>query len=460
MTMHGSEVFCADFDDDDLPNSNLPIDPNMPELEDCSDVEKPEDEGSMLVTLRALNVQHSEDDAQRENIFHSTCKVPNSDARCSIIIDGGSCTNVASTMMVDKLQLPTIRHPRPYTLQWLNDNDGLKVTRQVKVAFNIRNYHDEVLCDVVPMQASHILLGRPWLYDRHVKHDGRTNAYSFVMNGARITLAPMKPKEVCELQRVMKERMLEYEANKRECENAHEKEKVHKKKESCEKTNERCEPRVAKGEEKEGMHRTKERKKLSDVHEKGEVSGKKMSFLARERDVRKALCSQKQVLVLLYKELLFNTNELNPSLPSVFVDLLQEFKDVFPEELPSGLPPLRGIEHQIDFVPGSIIPNRPAYRVNPTETKELQRQVEELLSKGLVRESLSPCVVPVILVPKKDGSWRMCVDCRAINKITIKYCHPIPRLDDMLDKLYGSTIFSKIDLKSGYHQIRMKEGDE
>ncbi|PKI79456.1 hypothetical protein CRG98_000147 [Punica granatum] len=89
----------------------------------------------------------------------------------------------------------------------------------------------------------------------------------------------------------------------------------------------------------------------------------------------------------------------------------QEYEDVFPEETPHGLPPIRGIEHQIDFVPGVTIPNRPAYRCKPEETKELQRQVSELLGKGYVRESLSPCVVPVILVPKKDATWRMCVDC-------------------------------------------------
>ena len=185
-----------------------------------------------------------------------------------------------------------------------------------------------------------------------------------------------------------------------------------------------------------------------------------MSFYARESEVKRAFFVDRPMILLVYKESYLNLDETKQSLPSLVVSLLQEFENVFPEEMPNELPPIRGIEHHIDFGPGATIPNRPAYKSNPKETKELQRQVEDLMSKGYVRERMSPCAIPVLLVPKKDETWRMCVDCRAINNITVKYHHPIPKLDDMIDELHGSCIFSKIDLKSEYHQIRMKEGDE
>ena len=141
--------------------------------------------------------------------------------------------------------------------------------------------------------------------------------------------------------------------------------------------------------------------------ESAEREGKtKLSFYAKESEVRRAFMADQPMILLIFKESYLNTNETNQSLPSMAVSLLQEFDDVFPEEVPSGLPPIRGIEHQIDFIPGAVIANRPAYRSNPEETKELQRQVEELMGKGYVRESMSPCAVPMLLVPKKDGTWR------------------------------------------------------
>ena len=113
------------------------------------------------MTRRVLNTQVKEDDIEQqcENIFHTRCYVQNK--VCSLIIDGGSSANVASVLLVEKLQLPTLKHPRPYKLQWLNDSGEVRVQKDVLVSFSIGKYHDKVLCDVVPMYASHILLGRP-----------------------------------------------------------------------------------------------------------------------------------------------------------------------------------------------------------------------------------------------------------------------------------------------------------
>jgi hypothetical protein len=146
--------------------------------------------------------------------------------------------------------------------------------------------------------------------------------------------------------------------------------------------------------------------------------------------------------------------------PEEFHELLDNFTDIVVDELPNSLPPIRSISDHINLIPGESLPNKALYRLTPRENEEVKSQVQELLDKGLVRESLSPCVVPIVLSKKKYGEWRMCTDLRSINKITIRYRFPLPRMDDLMDCLSGENFFSKIDLKSGYHQIRMREGDE
>jgi RNase H-like domain found in reverse transcriptase/Reverse transcriptase (RNA-dependent DNA polymerase)/Integrase zinc binding domain/Retroviral aspartyl protease/Chromo (CHRromatin Organisation MOdifier) domain len=139
--------------------------------------------------------------------------------------------------------------------------------------------------------------------------------------------------------------------------------------------------------------------------------------------------------------------------------LIREFDDVFRAELPPGLPPRRSVEHRIDLIPNHEPPHRAPYRLSPHEMTELRRQLGQLLESGAIRPSSSPYAAPVLFVHKKDGSMRMCIDYRALNKITIKNRFPLPRIDELLNCLHGAKVFSKIDLKSAYHQIRIAEQD-
>ncbi|GJW68679.1 putative reverse transcriptase domain-containing protein [Tanacetum coccineum] len=140
------------------------------------------------------------------------------------------------------------------------------------------------------------------------------------------------------------------------------------------------------------------------------------------------------------------------------ISVVCEFKDVFPEDL-SGLNPQRQVEFRIDLVPGATLIAKSPYRLAPSEMQELSGQLQELQDKGFIRPSHSPWGALVLFVKKKDGSLRMCIDYRELNKLTVKNRYPLPRIDDLFDQLQGSRFFSKIDLRPGYHQLRVHEDD-
>src|SRR6185312_14618725 len=163
------------------------------------------------------------------------------------------------------------------------------------------------------------------------------------------------------------------------------------------------------------------------------------------------------------------TCQIQPSLSDSMVNHIQaespeevlvvrEFADVFPDELP-GMPLERNVEFTIDLVPGTKPIANNAYRLAAPELAELKKQLEELQQKGFIRPIASPWGAPVLFVKKKDGSMRVCVDYRDLNAVTIKNKYPLPRIDDLFDQLKGAKYFSKIDLRSGYHQLKIKERD-
>jgi hypothetical protein len=147
-----------------------------------------------------------------------------------------------------------------------------------------------------------------------------------------------------------------------------------------------------------------------------------------------------------------------PPVPQDLQALLSKQQTVF--STPQRLPPSRGVyDHSIPLVPGSLPPNIRPYRHPFAQKNEIEKMVQELLIAGVIHPSTSPYSSPVIMVLKKEGSWRMCPDFRALNKLTIKDKFPIPVIDDLLDELSGAQFFTKLDLRLGYHQIRMKEVD-
>ena len=179
-----------------------------------------------------------------------------------------------------------------------------------------------------------------------------------------------------------------------------------------------------------------------------ELSSNMISAMAAQRMLRKGCQGYLAYVVETEKE-----GTLVDEIPVV-----REFPDVFPDDI-AGLPPDREVEFTIDLIPGTEPISIPPYRMAPTELRELKAQLEELLSKGFIRPSISPWGAPVLFVKKKYRSLRLCIDYRQLNRVTIRNQYPLPRINELFDQLQGSRVYSKIDLRSGYHQLRVQESD-
>ncbi|KAL4022839.1 hypothetical protein IC575_016585 [Cucumis melo] len=178
------------------------------------------------------------------------------------------------------------------------------------------------------------------------------------------------------------------------------------------------------------------------------VSRSLISILKAEKLLRKGCTSFLAHIVVVQRE------KFKPE----DVPVVKELLDVFPVDL-SGLPPNKEIEFTIELLLGTVPISQAPYRTAPSELKELKIQLQELVDKGYIRPSVSPWGAPVLFVKKKDGTLRLCIDYRQLNKITIRNKYPLLRIDDLFDQLRGATLFSKIDLRSGYHQLKVKESD-
>jgi hypothetical protein len=173
--------------------------------------------------------------------------------------------------------------------------------------------------------------------------------------------------------------------------------------------------------------------------------GKELEYIAEPVVTAKGIANRAKI------------NQLGASQGSE-VPVVNEFPDVIPKELP-GMPPNRDIEFVIELKPGTTPIYKMPFRMTTPELAELKEHIRELLEKGFIHPSSSPWGSPVIFVPKKDGTQRLCVDYRALDEVTVKNKYPLPMIDDLFDQLQGACVFSKIDLWSGYHQLKVRECD-
>ncbi len=323
------------------------------------------------------------------------------DKPATFLLDCGSSGNFVSTAFLARHNLPTQHSPHTRTVKLADGSAHTSSLVLPSAPLSISSLTETLTLAVLPLSGYDAILGMPWLVHHNPSIDWRTKAVK-MQQGQNIALQ-------------QEEILLAL---------------------TC-------------------SHKESEASKQHQGTKAGAVtfvSAKQMARMARYEPLHCA-----------FVQLHVNESTLNAASDALDPDvasLLKQYSDVFPEDLPSELPPHREVEHKIELEAGAQPPSRPTFRMSPKELDELKQQLADLTKHGFIQPSKSPYGAPVLFVKKKDGSVRMCVDYRALNKITIKNKYPLPRIDELLDRLHGAKFFTKLDLRSGYHQVRIAAGDE
>lgn len=323
-----------------------------------------------------------------------------------ILIDNGSTSDFISTAFASRLNLKT-SNIDPVTVKMPNGSYETQDKAAYRVPLEIGAYAQRVDLSLLPLEGYDIILGQPWLRKHGALIDCKRNVVTIDYQGRRIIFTPDATPE-CNATRQRHQR------GERTLINADQLAKLIK----------------------QGHSVFAAFVKPPDPDNSDNPDNPHTHSLAT---------------------LSTDASNSDDPLAKLRVKIVDHFSDIFQE--PQGLPPSRHVDHKIDLEPGQSTPFRPIYRLSYKELEELRKQLKELLAQGYIRPSKSPYGAPILFVTKKDGSLRMCIDYRALNKITIKNRYPLPRTDDLLDQLHGAKIFSKIDLRSGYYQVRIAECD-
>lgn len=346
------------------------------------------------------------------------------DQKATLLVDCGASGNFISKDFISQAKIPSrILNNRSHEVR-LADGTPVKTTGTVEdVSVQVGSFTDKMSFEVLKLNSYDAIIGMPWLSKHNPVIDWKSKSVKLKMTDSVHLLQSsgvsakneVKEDEVKQIGFLGATRLLNGKA------------KAPKPKQFSLKSRVR-------------------RVKLKSLKQQANRSeSQKLNAVVIEERVEEDLIQKKEGAVV--------------TLVGPAKEIVEEFKDLFPEDLPRRLPPKREVDHKIELIPGQTPPSRAPYRMSPKEMKELKLQLDDNLARGFIRPSKSPYGAPILFVPKKSGESRMCVDYRALNRITVKNKYPLPRTEDLFDQLRGARVFSKIDLRSGYNQIRIHEDD-